>query len=91
MSLKTPVDPELVAELRSGLLSALRDRDMAYERIIELEAELREHTRLFELQHKRMSEATMAWRAAHPGNDHVFPDLGVLLSWLLAQRKDPAP
>lgn len=39
--------------------------------------------RLFELQRRRMLEATLAWRAAHPGNELVSPDLGALLAWLL--------
>ncbi len=82
---------DLLRELRTGLLNALRERDTAYERIITLEEEQRDHTRVFELQHKRMSEATIAWREAHPGNDSTFPDLGKLLTWLLSQRKDPAP
>ncbi len=41
---------------------------------------------LFELQQTRTSKATIAWRAANPGNDHVSPDLGDLLDWLLEER-----
>jgi hypothetical protein len=42
-----------------------------------------EYDQLFDLQWKRMGEATTAWRAAHPGKDDVQPDLGTLLTWLL--------
>ena len=42
---------------------------------------------LFDLQWKRMGEATAAWREANPGNDLVCPDLGKLLTWLLARIK----
>jgi len=42
--------------------------------------------RLFKLQHKRSLEADKLWQKA-TGNTHVFPDLGVLLEWLMDQRK----
>lgn len=29
--------------------------------------------------------AVNAWRAAHPGNDLVMPDMGVMLEWLLRE------
>jgi hypothetical protein len=44
-----------------------------------------ELNRLFRLQQTRMHEATAAWRKANPGNELVLPDLGDLLTWLLAQ------
>lgn len=50
--------------------------------------ESQELVRLFELQQTRMTEATLAWRLAHPGNDDVLPDLGDVLTWLLKERKE---
>jgi hypothetical protein len=38
---------------------------------------------LFRLQHTRIIEAEKLWRAAHPGNDNVLPDLGDLLKWFI--------
>ena len=52
-------------------------------RIAELEMENKELNALFDLQQTRMRLATLAWRAAHPGNDLVSPDLGTLLDWLI--------
>lgn len=40
---------------------------------------------LFDLQWKRMGEATRLWRAAHPGKELTSPDLGALLTWLMAE------
>lgn len=54
--------------------------------ILRLRAENRELQALFDLQHKRMHEATLVWRKANPGNDMVLPDLGALLTWMLEQR-----
>ena len=48
------------------------------------EAERDEYEKLFELQHSRMGEAITAWRSGHPERELVSPDLGELLSWLLA-------
>lgn len=52
-------------------------------RLAKLRDENRELNALFELQGKRLSEATHRWRAAHPGKEHVIPDLGELLHWML--------
>ncbi len=49
-----------------------------YVRLKEDNAELNQ---LFDLQHRRMGEATEKWHSA--GNDRdVYPDLGDLLKWL---------
>lgn len=62
--------------------------DRLREKIAGLEGladEVNELRRLFEMQHRRTDEAVKLWRDAHPDRD-VFPDLGELLSWLLAER-----
>lgn len=51
--------------------------------ILDLMDELDEMTTLFELQVRRMNEATALWRRENPGNDLVAPDLGDLLKWLI--------
>lgn len=54
-------------------------------RLREENAELNE---LFDLQHKRTTEAVAAWRAADPDNRKgILPDLGALLEWLLDQAR----
>jgi len=65
-----------------------RARAADRERIAELERELAEYESLFELQSKRLDEATAAWRAAHPGHDDMLPDLGRLLEWLMSERTE---
>lgn len=54
--------------------------------IIDLKEENKVLIRLFELQHKRSLEADKLWQEA-TGNTHIFPDLGVLLEWLMDQIK----
>lgn len=41
---------------------------------------------IFDVTQKRLGVATAAWRAAHPEREHVSPDLGALLDWLLAEN-----
>ena len=55
-------------------------------RIIELKEENKQFTSLFDLQHKRSLKADKLWKKA-TGNAHILPDLGVLLEWLMDQRK----
>jgi hypothetical protein len=57
-------------------------------RVQELEAENKELNDLFDLQWTRSLEADELWRAAHPGNDHVCPDLGELLTWLMGRVQE---
>lgn len=71
---------DVVRQLRTALITVGVERTALKEENAEL-------TRLFELQRKRMNEATAVWQAAHPGNENTWPDLGVLLAWLLSQRK----
>lgn len=54
-------------------------------RIQKLEQENDGFQRTFDLQWRRMQEAAALWREANPGNEHVFPDLGRLLEWLMSQ------
>ena len=49
-------------------------------------AENREQEKLFELQRRRMGEATRIWQQA-TGRTDVLPDLGALLAWLLEERE----
>ena len=56
--------------------------------LIELAKRTAELDALFDLQWKRMGEATKAWQEAHPGKDDVWPDLGDLLTWLLEERNN---
>ena len=44
---------------------------------------------LFDLQHRRIVKADELWRAAHPGNDNIVPDLGRLIDWLLDRHATP--
>lgn len=44
-----------------------------------------------DLAWSRMHEATHLWQQAHPGNDLVWPDLGDLLTWLMAQIPKETP
>ncbi len=53
------------------------------ERAERAEAENAELEQVFELQHSRSIEAVKLWRAAHPGNDLVLPDLWTLWTWVL--------
>jgi hypothetical protein len=41
---------------------------------------------LFDLQHTRVKAAEALWRKAHPGKEHVTPDLGELVGWLMDGR-----
>lgn len=50
--------------------------------IHELVEENQNLNRLFDMQHRRMGKATLAWRDA-TGREHVSPDLGDLLQWLM--------
>jgi hypothetical protein len=64
-----PHDPDVLALIRAA--EALREE----------EAEARQ---LFELQWRRMGEATARWRAEDPeARAAVIPDLGELLKWLM--------
>jgi hypothetical protein len=56
-------------------------------RLLRAEETNAEHEALRDLQWTRMQEAIEHWQMAHPGNDHVWPDLGKLLTWLLEDRK----
>ena len=38
---------------------------------------------LAEQQQSRVKEAREAWCKAHPGREHVYPDLGKLIEWLM--------
>lgn len=74
-SLEGRTEPhEVPARVLRALLRAARDA--------------RELNELFDIQSTRMDEATKAWRAAHPGNDLVVPDLGALLAWLLQAPRE---
>ena len=53
--------------------------------IVALRTELQEFSDLFDLQRKRMTEATSVWQKA-TGND-CNPDLGELLEWLCRSHK----
>ncbi len=47
-----------------------------------------EHQALFDLQYKRMAEATALWRAESPDERELIqPDLGTLLSWLMGRAE----
>lgn len=49
-----------------------------------LEREVAEHRALFDLQWRRMAEATGRWRAENPeARALIMPDLGYLLRWLM--------
>jgi hypothetical protein len=81
---------EALAEKHQAFAGIVRLDPIAkaiYDRAVELQAEILELDRLFEIQHRRTVEADQLWREAHPGNDHVIPDLGRLVEWLLAERK----
>lgn len=53
---------------------------------VQLVAELVDLRYLFEMQQERMATATELWRAESPAErEHILPDLGRLLDWLMAQ------
>lgn len=59
--------------------------DSFVDEIERLKADNAELNALFDLQYKRTTEATKAWRKANPDNDNVLPDLGNLLEWMLKE------
>jgi len=69
-------------ELRNDVYAA----ELMKQACLDLWAELDEVNSVFELQQRRMAEATALWRRENPGNDLVLPDLGTLLSWLMERR-----
>lgn len=69
---------------RSGLNAALGMADAPAEG--QPCAFCRDLQALFDMQQKRMAKATARWRAADPATrQHVLPDLGDLLAWLMAE------
>jgi hypothetical protein len=61
--------------------SAPADQDSEVER---LQREVAEMRALFDMQWKRMGEATARWRAEDPeARALIMPDLGALLQWLM--------
>jgi chromosome segregation ATPase len=41
---------------------------------------------LIDLQQTRMDAANTLWQDAHPEKEHLCPDLGDLLAWLIEER-----
>jgi len=54
----------------------------------DLKAEVIEYQEIFDLQRLRMKEASAHWRAAKGEASTVWPDLGDLLTWLMAEIAD---
>ncbi len=82
-------EASLEAELRQIVFIAALDADDTKLEIATLKdrsEELDQLNELFDLQQTRMSTASEAWRAAHPGMENVLPDLGELLQWMLDER-----
>jgi hypothetical protein len=75
---------ERIAQITTDPAAAKR-MDLAAGDIRTLLEDSAELERLFELQRTRSAEATALWRAAHPGNDNVIPDLDELLTWLMSR------
>ena len=62
--------------------------DKLVELLTETNAKVSEYDHLFDLQVKRMHEASELWRAAQPeGEEFCMPDLGELLTWLMKQAE----
>jgi hypothetical protein len=54
-----------------------------------LREEVEDHRALFDLQWRRMGEATALWRAEAPEERAlIMPDLGALLEWLIDRRHE---
>ena len=51
------------------------------------EQECKEFCGLVDLQHSRTLKAGKLWQDAHPDQNHAYPDLGVLIDWLLARAE----
>lgn len=51
--------------------------------------EMRAHDAEFDRLWMQNMTAVNAWRAAHPGNDLVSPDMRVMLEWLLYEAGIP--
>lgn len=72
---------EIWVDTPAGVLALL-------DTVEQLRVENIELNELFDLQHKRTTEAVEAWRAADPDNRKgILPDLGALLEWLLDQAR----
>jgi DNA repair exonuclease SbcCD ATPase subunit len=81
-------------QLRTYLNDVQAARRRADEVVAGLEIELRELQddydglqTLFDVQHRRVEAATKLWQEAHNQPD-VLPDLGALVEWLMAGRRE---
>ncbi len=71
------------------LVKGMEHFDHIHDLAVELQEQVSEYDRLFELQWKRMGEATRRWRAATgPEAELLMPDLGALLAWMLEQMNN---
>jgi hypothetical protein len=74
-----------VARMPSVLLAVGAAEQLIAE-VERLQAEVVDMRALFDLQWRRMAEATARWRAEDPGaRALVMPDLGDLLQWLMGE------
>ncbi len=68
-------------------LDAVRQRYTADPDVLSLADEVATMRALFDLQWRRMTEATARWRAEDPdARAQVMPDLGALLQWLMGEQ-----
>lgn len=79
--------PEERADLRKVAVKAIDKKWTSVsafrpEIILSMLDEFDEYDRRFELQWRRMADATAMWRAA-TGKHMILPDLGDLLKWLM--------
>lgn len=78
-------DPETAAD---GGQSLVLDRNRLNTELAAARQELRELRALFDLQWRRMGEATQMWRAERPEERALtLPDLGDLLGWLMGEAR----
>ena len=62
------------------------ERDELRKQLAKALAEIEEHHELVRMCHKRTVEADKLWQKAHNKPD-VWPDLGVLIEWLINEKK----
>lgn len=78
---KLPISPGLKLWLGDVVVQAWTEG--AITSVQEYGEEMRQIDAEFDDVWRKNMVAVKEWRAAHPGNDHVLPDMGVMLTWLL--------
>lgn len=85
----------LVATIENGAPGDFCETEEANAKLIasapEMQAEIKDMQRMFDLRWEADMRAIKRWQAAHPGNDLVWPDYADLVVWLLEQLSSQHP